>query len=98
MNTDSYNPNPVDTSDIALSEELLALAENMAANVHDVCAIWRMNEGWTFGTERNDELKTHPCLVPYSDLPESEKEYDRSTSIETLKFIICKGFEIKKHK
>ena len=37
---------------------------------------------------RSDDLKTHPCLVPYEELPEEEKEYDRKTSIGTLKLII----------
>ena len=33
-------------------------------------------------------------LVPYDELPESEKEYDRNTAIETLKLIIKLGYKI----
>lgn len=94
----TYIPQPVDTSRIELSDELLELAERMAENVHDVWAQTRLAQGWTYGPERNDTEKKHPCLVPYSELPEEEKVYDRSTSLETLKFIIAEGFEIKREK
>ena len=90
-----YNPKPVDTSKVKLSLDLLELAEKMAENVHDVWARTRIDQGWTYGPERNDAEKKHPCLVPYDQLPEEEKVYDRNTSIETLKFIISNGFEIK---
>ena len=96
MENMSYIPKPVDTSRVELSSELMQLAELMAENVHDVWAKTRIVQGWTYGPERNDDEKKHPCLVPYSELPEEEKVYDRNTSIETLKFIICKGFEITK--
>lgn len=92
-----YNPKPIDTSDVQLSAELLELTEKIAENVHDVWAVGRIEQGWTYGTERNDELKTTPCLVPYSELPNSEKEYDRNTALETLKLIIELGYEISKY-
>lgn len=94
MNMNEYNPQPVDTSNVELSSELMELAEKMAENVHDVWAKTRMDQGWTFGPERNDAAKKHPCLIPYDQLPEVEKVYDRNTSIETLRFIIKEGFEI----
>ena len=89
-----YIPRPVDTEDVKLPEELLPLIEEMARNVHEVWAQNRINEGWSYGPERDDTLKKHPCLVPYEGLPESEKEYDRSTSQETLKLILKSGFRI----
>lgn len=98
MNNKEYNPKPVDTSNVKLSDELMELAEMMAENVHNVWAATRIAQGWTYGLERNDAKKQHPCLVPYSDLPEEEKEYDRNTSLETLRFIIKAGFKIKKDK
>ena len=98
MDTINYNPQPVDTSDVKLSDELLQLAEFMAENVHDVWAATRIAQGWTYGPERNDAEKKHPCLVPYEQLPEEEKVYDRNTSIETLKLIIRRGFSIERHK
>ena len=96
--SNTYKPNPIDTSNINLPEELLALAEKLAENTHEVWAQGRIAEGWTYGEERDDATKKHPCLVPYSELPESEKEYDRRTSLETLKCVIKLGYKIKKKK
>lgn len=92
----SYVPQPVDTSDIQLPEELNALIEQMAKNVHDVWAQSRIEQGWTYGEERSDVLKQHPCLVPYDELPEVEKAYDRYTALGTLKLIRKLGFKIEK--
>ena len=92
----TYIPKPIDTADITLSAALQELTEEMARNVHEVWSQTRINDGWTYGPERNDAQKKHPCLVPYDDLPESEKEYDRNTSQETLKLILKLGFEIRK--
>lgn len=94
MNTKEYMPNPVETSDVELPEALLPLIEEMARNVHEVWAKNRVAEGWSYGPVRDDEAKKHPCLVPYEDLPESEKDYDRATSQETLKLILKSGFVI----
>ena len=91
-----YIPNPADTSGVKLPEELLPLVEEMAKNVHEVWAQNRMNEGWTYGPVRDDAKKQHPCLVAYEELPDNEKEYDRTTSQETLKLILKSGFSISK--
>ncbi len=96
MERKTYIPKPIDTSDIELSEELLELTEEMAKNVHDVWSAGRIAQGWTWGPKRDDEKKENPCLVPYDELPESEKEYDRNTSIETLKVILSLGFKIER--
>lgn len=90
----NYVPQPMDTEDIQLPEELDALVEQMAKNVHEVWAKNRMEQGWTYGEERNDALKHHPCLVPYEELPEVEKAYDRDTALGTLKLICKLGFKI----
>ena len=92
----TYIPKPAQTDDIVLSEELNGLVEAMAKNVHDVWAESRISQGWTYGPERNDALKHHPCLVPYEDLPEVEKAYDRDTAVGTLKLICKLGFKITK--
>lgn len=94
-NTDTYIPNPIDTEGIELPDELKKLAEQMAKNVHEVWSQGRIRDGWKYGAVRDDAAKTHPCLVEYEQLSESEKDYDRRTSEETLKFIISQGFEIK---
>lgn len=90
----NYVPQPMDTSDIQLPKELNVLIEQMARNVHEVWAQNRINQGWSYGKERNDTLKTHPCLIPYEELPEIEKKYDRDTALSTLKLIRKLGFKI----
>ena len=94
--TQNYTPQPIDTNDIELPVELNSLIEQMAKNVHEVWAQNRIKQGWTWGKERSDELKTHPCLVPYEELTEDEKLYDRRTAVETLKLIMKLGFRISK--
>ena len=91
-----YIPKPLDTSDIELPADLLELTELLAKNIHEVWASQRLSAGWKYGIERNDELKEHPSLVPYEELPESEKEYDRNTAMETLRVIRTLGFSIIK--
>lgn len=90
-----YTPKPIDTSGITLPESLRALTEKLAENTHEVWAAGRIKEGWTYGEERNTEKKTTPCLVPYSELPESEKEYDRNTAMESIKLMIKLGYEVR---
>ena len=89
-----YTPSPLDTSGVVLPEELNDLAESIAKNVHDVWAQNRIAEGWTYGPVRNDALRQTPCLVPYEDLPEEEKAYDRNTALSTLRFIMTLGYSI----
>ena len=96
MKNEAYVPQPMDTSDVQLPDELNDLVEKMAKNVHEVWAQSRISQGWAYGPERNDTLKHHPCLVPYEELPEVEKDYDRDTALGTLKLIIKAGFKISK--
>ena len=92
----NYIPKPENLDNIQLSEELNNLVEAMAKNVHEVWAQSRMEQGWTYGQERNDQLKQHPCLVAFEELPEVEKVYDRDTVVGTLKLILKLGFNITK--
>ena len=90
----TYIPTPVDTQSIELPQELDSLVEEMSKNVHEVWAQTRIAQGWTYDAERNDAQKKHPCLVPYEELSEEEKTYDRNTSMETIKLILKLGFKI----
>ncbi len=92
----SYQPAPIDTSAISLPADLHALTEYLAENAHDLWAAQRISEGWTFGAERDDAAKKHPCLVSYADLPDSEKVYDRQTAMGTLKAILAMGYRIER--
>lgn len=91
-----YKPNPVDTSDVRIPDELTALSEQIAEHVHDVWAAGRISEGWVYGPVKDGEKKETPLLVPYADLPESEKDYDRNTAYETVKLILKLGYKISK--
>ena len=91
-----YKPQPIDVGDVVLETSLNALVEALAENVHDTWARGRMDQGWTYGPARDDAAKKHPCLVPYAELPESEKEYDRNTAMSTLKLICKMGYNIIK--
>jgi hypothetical protein len=90
----TYTPNPINTSHIEVHKELLDLADTLARNVHETWALERIKQGWQYGPERNDNKKLHPCLVPYDDLPDSEKLYDYNTAMETIKVILGMGYEI----
>ncbi len=91
-----YSPKPLPTAQVELSPELMALRERLAENAHEVWAYRRMRQGWVYGKKRDDDRKTHPCLVPYQQLSEEEKEYDRNTALETLRLIISMGYKIIK--
>ena len=91
-----YTPQPIDTTNIILPDDLLELTEKIAENVHEVWSKGRIAEGWTYGEKRDDNKKETPCLVPYSELPENEKEYDRNTALETIKTILSLGYKIQK--
>ena len=95
MNKPTYTPQPIDTDEVQLSECLERLLERLAENTHDVWARGRLADGWRYGPTRSDPDKLHPCLVPYDDLPESEKEYDRKTAGEALKAVIALGYNIQ---
>ena len=96
MKKQEYIPQPIDLSDIKLPEELEVLTERLARNIHEVWAQSRIRQGWRYDEKRNDDLKTHPGLVPYEELTEVEKQYDRDTALSALKFIVNEGFNISK--
>lgn len=93
---EDYEPRPINLDDVTLNDELLELREAIAENAHDVWATARKKEGWAFGVERDDVNKKHPDLIPYSSLPDSEKEYDRLMALDTIKLVKKLGFDIVK--
>lgn len=91
-----YQPEPIDTSKVSLPKALEELLALLSYNTHEVWAQQRIKDGWIYGVERNDEQKLHPCLIPYEDLSDTEKAYDRNTACEVLKVILASGFTIEK--
>lgn len=94
MNT--YNPKPIDLSDVELTEDLNELREAIAENAHDVWAAERQAQGWTYGPHRDDDKKETPCMLPYSQLPDSEKKFDRDMAMNTLKLVKKLGYDLIK--
>jgi hypothetical protein len=88
-------PGPTPTHGVEIPESLLNLIELLAEHNHKVWTEERIKDGWTYGVQRDDRRKTHPCLVPYSTLPEKEKAYDRNTAIAIVKLIIKLGYRIE---
>jgi hypothetical protein len=93
---EAYRPQPIPTGNVALPSELEELREVLARNAHEVWAERRLEEGWRLGAPRDEIRKLTPCLIAYEKLPESEKDYDRSTAMETLKTIVALGYRIEK--
>jgi ryanodine receptor 2 len=93
-NNTQYAPQPFDTSTVVLPACLKEISEELAKNTHEIWAQQRFAEGWKYGAKRNDKRKEHPCLVPYEELPGNEKDYDLNTAMETIRFILSKGYNI----
>jgi hypothetical protein len=92
----NYTPQPIDTTHITLPASLRDLTERLAENTHELWAQQRIKDGWTFGRQRDDAAKQHQCLIPYAELPRSEKEYDRIAVVGVLKSILALGFRIER--
>lgn len=91
----NYQPKPIDTEKVILTTEHLKITELLAKNTHELWAQQRLADGWKYGEKRDDIKKEHPCLVPYEDLPESEKEYDRRTALGAIKTFLALGYRIE---
>jgi hypothetical protein len=89
-----WTPSPSDTSAVELPAELLPLVERLAENAHDNWADLKLSQGWQWGVATEPAAKRHHLLVPYSELSEEDKEPDRRLAVQTLKLVLCLGFEI----
>ena len=90
-----YKPEPFDAARVTLSREISDLRDLLARNAHENWAKLRMADGWRYGPDRNDASKEHPGLISFEELPESEKEYDRQTALETIKTLLALGYTIQ---
>lgn len=95
MSASPYTPAPLDTANVVLTDQLSEVTEQLAENIHELWAKERIAQGWSYGPQRDDIKKEHPCLVPYDELPDSEKEFDRHTAVGTLKTILKLGHRIE---
>ena len=93
----TYHPKLLDLTHVELPDMFDELREAIAENAHDMWAIERQSEGWTYGQQRDDSKLEHPDMVPYAQLPESEKQYDRIMAADTLKLLFALGYRIEKN-
>jgi ryanodine receptor 2 len=91
-----YRPTPLDTSAVILDDELVELIEVLAENTHDTWAQARLSAGWRHGPCRDDEERLHPCLLPYADLEEEEKDIDRTIVVATVRALVVLGYELRR--
>uniref|UniRef100_A0A8C8B8S8 Ryanodine receptor 3 n=1 Tax=Otus sunia TaxID=257818 RepID=A0A8C8B8S8_9STRI len=90
----SFIPCPIDTSQIALPFHLEKIRDKLAENIHELWGMNKIELGWTYGKIRDDNKRHHPCLVEFSKLPETEKNYNLQMSTETLKTLLALGCHI----
>ncbi|KAI9548377.1 Ryanodine receptor 1 [Dissostichus eleginoides] len=90
----AFTPGPVDTIQIVLPPHLERIREKLAENSHELWAVTRIEQGWTYGPFRDDNKKLHPCLVDFQSLPEPEKNYNLAMSGETLKTLLALGCHV----
>ena len=93
---EEYIPKPIDLSDVSLTDDLIELREAIAENAHEIWAENRRLEGWTYGPVRDDKKKQTPDMVPYKDLSDGEKEYDRATAMRSIKLLKKLGYDVVK--
>ncbi len=91
----SDEPKSLDLTRVEIPADLINLVEQLAEITHDNWLKQRLADGWRHGQSRNDLLKEHPCIVPYEDLPESEKEYDRKISLGVVQAMLALGYRIE---
>ena len=95
--TKTYHPKFLDLKHVELPNGFDELREAIAENAHDRWALERQSEGWTYGPKRDDSKLETPDMVPYPQLPESEKQYDRLMAEDTLKLLTALGYKIEKN-
>lgn len=73
-----YESSPIDTGDIILPEETFFPTKKITGKAHNVWTVGRISKGRVYGIEK----EVTPLLVPSSELPESEKNYDKNSVLE----------------
>ncbi|KAF4101818.1 hypothetical protein G5714_016618 [Onychostoma macrolepis] len=90
----SFIPKPVDTSQVVMPPHLEKVRDRLAENIHELWGMNKIELGWCYGKIREDNKRQHPCLVDFSKLPETEKNYNLQMSTETLKTLLALGCHV----
>uniref|UniRef100_A0A672KZ94 Ryanodine receptor 3 n=1 Tax=Sinocyclocheilus grahami TaxID=75366 RepID=A0A672KZ94_SINGR len=94
MSQTSFIPKPVDTSQIGMPPHLEKVRDRLAENIHELWGMNKIELGWCYGKIREDNKRQHPCLVDFSKLPETERNYNLQMSTETLKTLLALGCHV----
>lgn len=54
----------------------VALGGATPAAQHEAWCAHKRADGWVHGLVKDAGLKTHPCLLPYAELPEAQRRKD----------------------
>lgn len=49
---------------------------NTPRQSHEGWLAHKTRDGWVYGAVKDPERKTHPCMVPYDELPEAQRQKD----------------------
>ncbi|XP_020814892.1 ryanodine receptor isoform X9 [Drosophila serrata] len=90
-----YMPNPIDTNNVHLDNDLNSLVQKFSEHYHDAWASRRLEGGWTHGDIRSDNDRKHPRLKPYNMLSEYERERYRDPVRECLKGLLAIGWTVE---
>uniref|UniRef100_A0A8D0GF69 Ryanodine receptor 1 n=1 Tax=Sphenodon punctatus TaxID=8508 RepID=A0A8D0GF69_SPHPU len=90
----SFTPYPVDTIQIVLPPHLERIREKLAENIHELWALTRIEQGWTYGPQ-DIKHKRNPRLVTYSLLDERTKKTNRDSLHEAVRTLIGYGYNIE---
>lgn len=55
---------------------LLEHPRSQPAEQHDAWMRYKTEQGWSVGPVKDDVAKTHPCMVPYNQLPMEQQIKD----------------------
>ena len=61
------------------------IRDKLAENIHEMWAVTKIETGWCFAEERDDNEMTNPCLTQFQNLPSAEKRYNIQLAVQTLR-------------
>lgn len=64
------------SSAIAGVESYIAADGLSPEEQHDAWMSEKRADGWTYGAVKDHQIKTHPCIVPYAELPQEQRVKD----------------------
>ncbi|XP_075987921.1 ryanodine receptor isoform X9 [Anticarsia gemmatalis] len=90
-----YDPQPINTSSVALNNDLNTIVQKFSEHYHDAWASRKIENGWVYGEAWSDSQKTHPRLKPYNMLNDYEKERYKEPVRESLKALLAIGWSVE---